>query len=525
MGDVLRLAEGTLVVLVGPSGSGKSTWALAHFAADQVVGSDRLRAVVGEGEHDLAASADAFAVLDLVVAARVRRRLTTVVDTLGLDADRRRAWRDLAARHGVRCVAVVLDTSPAECRRRNAARRHRVPAPVLTAQLAAFAAVRDDLAGEGFADVVTAEPVRVVPASMTGPEIRPVPARRVPTDDATADGRSGAAQGTTDGTRGVRFGLHLSAFDAPGGAEGLAEHLPRVARAAEDAGFDSLWVMDHFRQIPQVGRPWDDMLESGATLGALAASTSRIRLGCLVHAVGYRNLGHLAKVVATLDVLSGGRAWCGLGAGWYEPEYAAYGYRFPPARERLDLLEDALQALPLLWGKGSPPFTGRVVSLPETMCYPRPIQARVPVLVGGGGERRTLRLVARYADACNLTGDPATIRHKVAVLARHCAEVGRDRSDVEVTHLSTALVATDTDALAADVARRAPARGAARWRAWSHPGTVGDHAVRVRTLCAAGVDHVIVSLVGVWDSPAVERYGAVIAAVRGVADDGGQDER
>jgi F420-dependent oxidoreductase-like protein len=502
---VLRVAEGTLVVLVGPSGSGKTTWALQTFGPDEVVGSDRLRAVVGEGEHDLAASADAFAVLDLVVAARVRRRLTTVVDTLGLDDDRRRGWLDLAARHGTPCVAVVLDIPAAECRRRNASRPHRVPAGVLTAQLATFADVRARLAAEGFTDVVTAGPTRVVPPSMTGPV-------------AGATGRSQSTpQPATDlgpDAETVRFGLHVSAFDAPGGAAALAEQLPRVARAAEAAGFDSLWVMDHFRQIPQVGRPWDDMLDSGVALGALAAATSRIRLGCLVHAVGYRNLGHLAKVVATLDVLSGGRAWCGLGAGWYEPEYTAYGYPFPPARERLDLLEDALQALPLLWGKGSPPFEGRVVRLPETMCYPRPLQDRVPVLVGGGGERRTLRLVAQYADACNLTGSADAVRHKLAVLARHCADVGRDCADIEVTHLSTALVATDPDTLAAEVGRRAPARGAARWRSWVHPGTVEDHVLRVEALRSVGVQHVIVSLVGVWDSPAVERYAEVMAATR-----------
>lgn len=500
---VQRVADGTLVVLVGPAGSGKTTWAHEHFGATAVVGSDALRAVVGEGEHDQAAGTDAFAVLDLVVAARARRRLTTVVDTTGLDADRRRGYRETAARHGVPCVAVVFDTPAAVCRRRNATRPRRVPAAVLTAQLAAYARTREGLPDEGFADVLVAGPVRVVPPSMTG--------RRTP---APARPAVAPAAPPPAGRTGLRFGLHLSAFDCPGGAGGLAEHLPRVARAAEDAGFDSLWVMDHFRQVPQVGRPWDDMLEPAVTLGALAAATTRIRLGCLVHAVGYRNVGLLAKTVATLDVLSGGRAWCGLGAGWYEAEHVAYGYPFLPARERLDLLEDALQALPLLWGKGSPAFEGRVLRLPDTTCYPRPLQDRVPVLVGGGGERRTLRLVARYADACNLTGDVATVRRKVDVLAGHCADVGRDPADVEVTHLSTALVAPDPDALAAEVARRAPARGAARWRAWTHPGTVEDHALRVGALADAGVEHVIVSLAGVWDSPAVEHYGSVITAAR-----------
>jgi predicted kinase len=310
VGGVLRLAEGTLVVLVGPSGAGKSSWAAEHFDPDQVVGSDRLRAVVGEGEHDLAASADAFAVLDLIVAARVRRRLTTVVDTLGLDAERRAGWIALAARRGVDCVAVVFDTPAAECRRRNATRLPRVPPAVLSGQLAAFARIRQTLVGEGFSDVLTAAPIRVVPASMTAVPMTAAPASTAPSAAATATSPA-------DGAGGLRFGLQLSSFDAPGGPAALAVRLPTVARAAEEAGFDSVWVMDHFRQIPQLGRPWDDMLESGVTLGALAASTQRIRLGCLVNAVGYRNLGHLAKVVATLDVLSGGRAWCGVGAGWY----------------------------------------------------------------------------------------------------------------------------------------------------------------------------------------------------------------
>lgn len=510
---MLRLAEGTLVVLVGPSGSGKTTWADAHFPAESVAGSDRLRAVVGESEHDLAASTEAFAVLDLIVSARVRRRLTTVVDTLGLDTQRRAAWRDLAARHGVPCVAVLFDTPAALCRRRNADRRYRVPAPVLAGQFAAFAQVSEAIAGEGFTDVVRVvpeheEPVRVVHASMTGRAA----VRREAAPDATSTRRS----------RRLRFGLHLSAFDCPGGAAGLAKRLPAVARTAEDAGFDSLWVMDHFRQIPQVGRPWDDMLDPAVTLGALASATSTIRLGCLVHAVGFRNLGNLAKIVATLDVLSGGRAECGLGAGWHESEYAGYGYPFPPAHERLDLLEDALQVLPMLWGKGSPAFSGKVVSLPETMCYPRPLQDRIPMLVGGSGERRTLRLVAEYADACNLTGDVETVRHKLAVLDQHCAAVGRDPSTVEVTHLSTALVADTAESLAGDLAQYAPARGAARWRRWANPGTVQDHVLRVRALQRAGVDHVIVALVGVWDLDPVVSYGAVIESVKRAVADGDQ---
>ncbi len=174
--------------------------------------------------------------------------------------------------------------------------------------------------------------------------------------------------------------------------------------------------MDHFRQIPTVGPAWHDMLDSWTTLGFLAGATARIRLGTMVTGVTYRNVAHLGKIVATLDVLSGGRAICGIGAGLVRGEHAAYGWDFPPVGDRYALLEDALELLPLLWGPGAPPYRGRVISVPEAMCYPRPLQERVPILVGGSGERRTLRLVARYADACNLFGDADVVRRKVAVL-------------------------------------------------------------------------------------------------------------
>ena len=312
----------------------------------------------------------------------------------------------------------------------------------------------------------------------------------------------------------MRFGLHLSSFGVPGGAAALRDRMREAAVAAEQAGFSSIWVMDHMRQIPQLGRAWDDMLESTAALGYLAAATSHVSIGCLVNAVTFRNIAHLGKIVATLDVLSGGRAWCGLGAGWYEPEHAAYGWRFPPAAERLDLLEDALRLLPVLWGAGTPAFEGRRTAVPEAMCYPRPLRGSIPILVGGSGERRTLRLVARYADACNLMGDAENVRRKLAVLRRHCAEVGRDPAEVEVTHLSTVLVAGDPGELAAEVGRRRPARRAAAWTAATNPGTIEDHVLRAKALQAAGARHLIVSLAGIWDSPAIDRYAEVIAALR-----------
>jgi F420-dependent oxidoreductase-like protein len=320
---------------------------------------------------------------------------------------------------------------------------------------------------------------------------------------------SPATAGPDEAGGGVRFGLHLSVWDLPGGPAELGPRLADVAARAEAAGFSSVWVMDHFRQIPQLGRAWEDMPESTATLGYLAAATRTLELGCLVSCVTYRNPAYLAKIVATLDVLSGGRAWCGLGAGWFEAEHAAYGWPFPPAGERLDLLEDTLQLLPLMWGPGTKPFTGKRISVPETMCYPRPLRSPVPILVGGGGEKRTLRLVARYADACNLLGDAGTVAAKVAVLRQHCLDAGRDPASVAVTHLSTALVGTD-----AEVARRRPSSNVAQWSRRMNPGTPEDHVLRVRALRAAGVSHAIVSLAGVWDTDAVERYSTVIEAFR-----------
>ena len=362
--------------------------------------SDRLRAVVGRGERDQRASRDAFELLDLIVTKRLARGLTTVVDTTGLEPKRRAAWRALAEDAGVPAYAVTFDVPEKLVRERNRARGAPVPPKVVAAQLREAAEVFGALPGEGFEGVAAAAPVELVPPAFLG-----APA---------------AAARQADDPLPLEFGLQISRFGWEGAT---AETLADVARAAEDAGFSSLWVMDHFVQIPQVGREWEDMLESYTTLGYLAGVTSRIRLGTLVTGVTYRNLAHLAKVVATLDVVSGGRALCGIGAGWFEREHALYGYDFPPLRERFARLEDALELLPLMWGKGSPRFEGRTITVPEATCYPRPLQERIPILVGGSGEQRTLRLVARHADACNLTGDAAT----GAAQAVGAALVVRDR--------------------------------------------------------------------------------------------------
>lgn len=490
----LRLPSPCLIVLVGAGASGKTTWAAAHFPPEQVVSSDRLRAVVGSAEDDITASADAFALLDEVVRMRVSRGLTTVVDTLGLDPARRAAWLALARTHRVPCVAVVFDTPPALCRERNRGRSKRIPADALTAQLRSFTAVRTAVAGEGFDQVLTQQPVRVV---------------------APAFAEAGAAaRRQLDKPTGLRFGLHLGHFGADRTA--LAGGLRAVATAAEDAGFHAVYVMDHFRQIPQIGRAWDDFLESYTTLGYLAACTTRVRLGALVSGVTYRNVAHLGKIVASLDVLSGGRAVCGLGLAWFAAEHTAYGWPFPPVAQRYALLEDALQLLPLLWGPGSPAFRGAVLDVPEAACYPRPLQAKVPIVLGGGGEKRTLRLAARYADAANVFGDLATVVRKREVLRQHCRDAGRDPAAVQLTHLSTVLVGSNDAEVGAAVERLRPRRqDPARYAASAHAGTVSDHVGRFRELAEAGVGEVMVRLADLTDltDPApVHRMASVISA-------------
>jgi F420-dependent oxidoreductase-like protein len=481
-GARLRLPDPCLVILVGATAAGKSQWANAWFKPEEVISSDRLRSMVGTGERDQRASRDAFELLNLILAKRMRRRLTTVVDSTGLDAGRREEWRSLAEANRVPAYAISFDPPAAEVHKRNRARETPVPRNVVTSQLQAASSAAGQLAAEGFAAVHRPGPVSLVPhAFLTTPEA----VVRQHEDPMT-----------------LQFGLQISRFDWPAHPASTASALAEVAQAAEEAGFRSLWVMDHFLQIPQIGRDWEDMLESYTALAYLAGVTKRIRLGTLVTGITYRNIPHLAKIVATLDVLSGGRALCGLGAAWYEREHRLYGWEFPSLRERYELLEDALELLPLMWGRGSPRFEGRTLNVSEAVCYPRPLQERIPILVGGSGERRTLRLVARYADACNLFGDPGTVRRKLTVLHEHCSAEGREEGAIEVTHLAPARV-IDSE----------------RGRSGPGAGTVHEHVGRYRELAEAGVQTAIVGLSGASGdasdgAASVGRLAEVIAAFR-----------
>lgn len=234
----------------------------------------------------------------------------------------------------------------------------------------------------------------------------------------------------------MRLGLHLMRYDFPGGAATTAPTLARVGREVEEAGIDVLSVMDHFLQLPAGGPPEADMLEGYTTLGFLAAHTTRAELQLLVTGVTYRHPAVLAKIVSTLDVLSSGRAALGIGAAWFEPEHTAYGIPFPSLKERFERLEETLQIVRSMFGPGEEPYAGTHYRLESTLNEPMPLRTP-PIMVGGAGERKTLRLVATYADACNINANPELgvegMRHKLEVLRDHCEDVGRDYDDIRKT--------------------------------------------------------------------------------------------
>jgi len=259
------------------------------------------------------------------------------------------------------------------------------------------------------------------------------------------------------------FGYHIPNFTfrdlAP---DQTFERVAALARAAEDAGFDLVTVMDHVYQIYGVGPETDPMLEAWTTLGALAARTSRVRLGTLVTGVTYRNPAMLAKMVTTLDVISGGRAILGLGAAWNEDEHRGYGFDFPPIKERMDRLEEALTICRAMFTEERPSFAGRYYRIDRALNSPRPIQPGGPrILVGGGGEQRTLRIAATHADMTHwFPLGLETLKHKTEVLERHCAAVGRDPSSIERTMTSPVFVATTNAAREAILERIPPERRA-----------------------------------------------------------------
>src|SRR5438874_12154288 len=224
------------------------------------------------------------------------------------------------------------------------------------------------------------------------------------------------------------LGFQIPNFTFPGiPSDRLFDHVAKLATTAERSGFDAVFVMDHFYQLPNIGPRTDPMLEGYTVLAGIAARTTRIRLGTLVTGVTYRNPALLAKEATTLDIVCAGRAILGIGAAWNEDEHRGYGYEFPPGGAPLSRLEEALQICRAMFREEAPSFDGRYYRIQGALNFPHPVQpGGPPIMIGGGGEQRTLKLVAQYADMCNIFGDPAPGRHKMDVLAGHCETVGRD---------------------------------------------------------------------------------------------------
>ncbi|HWF25826.1 MAG TPA: LLM class F420-dependent oxidoreductase [Solirubrobacteraceae bacterium] len=296
----------------------------------------------------------------------------------------------------------------------------------------------------------------------------------------------------------TRFGLQIPSFTYPGVDDrDLFDRIADIGGAAEESGFDSVWVMDHFYQIATVGPRTDPMLEAYTVLGGLAARTRKVSLGTMVTGVTYRNPALLAKEVTTLDILSSGRAVLGIGAAWNEEEHVGFGFDFPPIGERISRLEEAVQICRLMFTEEAPSFTGRYYRIREALNFPRPIRPDgIPILIGGGGERRTLALVAKYADACNLFGDLDTIRHKLEVLHRHCDAVGRDPATITKTRLGSLVVADTVEQAQAkgQELARARAMDEERFRAYTIVGDPDTVSEQVAAYLDAGLDGLIFNM-------------------------------
>jgi F420-dependent oxidoreductase-like protein len=286
----------------------------------------------------------------------------------------------------------------------------------------------------------------------------------------------------------MKLGLQISSFTWPGGTAQIGPTFARIGQAAEAAGFSSLWVMDHFFQIAQIGKPEEPMLEGYSALNFLAAVTQRIRLGMLVTGVIYRYPGILIKTATTLDVLSGGRSYFGIGAAWFEREAVALGVPFPPMKERFERLEETIQIALQMWSGDARPYNGKHYRLAETLDSPQPLtKPHPPIMIGGVGEKRTLPLIAKYADACNLYAAEGVdvLRSKLEVLRRHCDALGRSFDDIERTAIASIDLRAGTAAVPAAIEF-------------------------CRSVNKAGIEHLIVSIPADYEITPIELIGKEI---------------
>lgn len=310
----------------------------------------------------------------------------------------------------------------------------------------------------------------------------------------------------------ITLGLHLPNFNYPDtGPEQVFERLVEIAATAERSGFSSISLMDHLHQIPGVGPQTNWMFEGSTMLAALAARTSNVTFGLLVGGVTYRNPALHAKAATTLDIISGGRAWLGLGAAWFEDEHRAYGFEFPPLKERFERLEEALQIARAMFTQERASFQGQHFRVDGALNNPKPLRGDIPIVIGGSGERKTLRLVARYADGCNVFGDVAQAKHLMEVLAGHCQDVGRDPSEITKTRLGVLAIGSTHEAAMAKVeflkrAGMPPDRLASMVMA-GDPDSVAEQAA---AFIDAGIEGLTLTIPDVHDLETVELAGQTL---------------
>ncbi|MFM2070608.1 MAG: hypothetical protein RLZZ623_871 [Actinomycetota bacterium] len=321
----------------------------------------------------------------------------------------------------------------------------------------------------------------------------------------------------------IRMGLQIPNFTYPGvSVADLFERVAAMAVSAENSGFDSVFVMDHFFQLPMLGAPDQDMLEAYTLLSAIAARTSKVRLGTMVGGMTYRNPAFLAKTVTGLDVISGGRAIWGIGAGWFEQEHAAFGYEFGTFTDRFEKLEEGLQIVTSMFTNHTTTFDGKWFKVTDAYNVPKPVQVGgPPVLIGGSGERKTLRMVAQYGDACNVFGDAATVRRLLGVLDEHCERLERDPATICRTRLGTLVVGRTMEEAEAKIAGRfggtrlddLPADLQARIRPLFILGDPPAVQAQVQELLDAGLDGIVFNMPDAQDIEAIELAGDVLRPI------------
>ena len=321
----------------------------------------------------------------------------------------------------------------------------------------------------------------------------------------------------------IRMGLQIPSFSYPGvGTDDLFETIAGIAVTAEEHGFDSVWVMDHFYQLPLIGRPEENMMEAYTLLSALAARTSTVRLGCMVGGMTYRNPAYLAKIVSTLDVVSKGRAIWGIGAGWFEQEHIGYGFDFGTFTDRFEKLEEGLQIVKSMFVNDTTSFDGKWFTVKDALNVPKPVQVGgPPVLIGGSGEKKTLRMVAQYGDACNVFGDTTQVRHLMDVLDEHCARLGRDPREICRTRLGTLLLGRTMEHAQDKLTTRLrgarfedlPADVQTRIRGQFIIGDADSVTEQISNLVDAGLDGLIFNLADAHDLESVAMAGDVLSGI------------